>query len=183
MKQLVRYFSLGLLTAGIIMLGVVLISDNNKQSELSAEELIPILENEGYHVLSNNEYIAMSVNPNENKAKQDSDNETKKNPDNKDSKEKNESKDNEKEAKETDKEQAKKDEKEDKNKSYVLNVKSGMPTSSISTILEENGIIDNASEFTKYLEKHEYSLKVKAKKTEVTSDMSYYELAQALMNY
>ncbi|MBU8789861.1 endolytic transglycosylase MltG [Oceanobacillus caeni] len=186
MKQLVRFFSLGLLTAGIIMLGVVLISDNKKENNLSAEELIPVIEEEGYHVVSNDEYIAMTVNPNENKPEQNSD-EADKNSDKEKSEKKDESKDKEKEVNETDDEQAKKDEKEDKkedeNKSYVLNVESGMPTSSISNILEENGIIDKASDFTKYLEKHDYSLKVKAKETKVTSDMSYYELAQALMNY
>jgi hypothetical protein len=182
MKQLVRYFSLGLLTAGIIMLGVVLFSDSNGESKLTAEEIIPILKNEGYHVLSNSEYIAMTVNPNENKSNQNSDKEAEKNSDSEKSNKNDENKKKEKEKNETDEKQAKKDD-ENKNKSYVVNVKSGMPTSSISTILEENGIIEKASEFTKYLEKHEYSLKVKAKKTEVTSDMSYYELAQALINY
>lgn len=190
MKLLIRYFSLGLFTAGILMLGILLFSDNNKAEDLSTEELIPLLKNEGYHVLSNDEYISLSVNSNaENKTKESNSKEdSKKTEDNKEAKKKEESKeDSKKEDKkqETAKEKNK-DEKEDKKKtksSYTLNIKSGMPTSSISSELEQNGIIENASEFTKYLEEHDFALKVKAKKVEVNSDMSFYELAHALTNY
>lgn len=185
MKLLIRYFSLGLFTAGILMLGILFFSDNNNAEELSTEEIIPKLKNEGYHVLTNDEYISLSLNSSKEEKENDSD--SKKNEDINKEKEttvkKEEMKEDSKENKEKQSKDIDEEKKNESRSTYTLNIKSGMPTSSISSELEQNGIIKNASDFTKYLEEHDFALKVKAKKVEVHSDMSYYELAHALTNY
>ncbi|RKQ38015.1 hypothetical protein D8M06_03060 [Oceanobacillus halophilus] len=63
-----------------------------------------------------------------------------------------------------------------------MNVESGMHTSSISDLLEENKIIKESSEFNEYLIDNDYHLKVQLGEVEVSSDMSFYELAEALTN-
>ncbi|WP_231514927.1 endolytic transglycosylase MltG [Oceanobacillus salinisoli] len=184
MKQLTRYFSLGLFTAGIIMLIGIYFSDSNKMDELSAEEMVPLLEKEGYHVLSNNEYISMTVNSSENNNEEEEDNNSEVTEADEEENKEDVSEDNG--DKEEEEETSKEDDSEqssDEKTSYALNIESGMPTSTISSQLEENGIIDDASEFTEYMEEHDYTLKVKAREVEVYSDMSFYELAEALTTY
>lgn len=189
MKQPVRVFAIGLLTAGVIMLGVYFFSNGNIQTadNLSDEELVTLIEEKGYHVLSDSEYIALSVDEQgatdsqtpqkeeqpTTKAKAAEKTNDKKNKD-KQKEADNKRENNDREDKEKDKED------KEKNKTYTLKIKSGMPSSDISDLLEENDIIDDASEFNKYLEKHNYSEKVQLGKFKVSSDMSLYEIAEAI---
>lgn len=55
-----------------------------------------------------------------------------------------------------------------------------MASSDISALLAEQNIIDNASEFNRYLDEHEYSLYVQIGTFEVSSDMSFYEIAERI---
>ncbi|MGX4669598.1 hypothetical protein JNUCC74_10325 [Cerasibacillus sp. JNUCC 74] len=186
MKQPVRVFAMGLLTAGVIMLGVYFFSNGNIQTadNLSDEELVTLIEEKGYHVLSDSEYVALSVDEQGATDSQDPQKEEqptskakaaeKTNDEQNRDKQKEADNNKDQEDKEKDKEQ------EDKNKTYTLKIKSGMPSSDISDLLEENNIIDDASEFNKYLEKHNYSEKVQLGKFKVSSDMSLYEIAEAI---
>src|SRR5699024_12789086 len=63
MKQPIRYFSIGLLTASLIILIVISFFEkgDQQQSEGSVDEMIATLTDEGYHVLSSSEYISLSV--------------------------------------------------------------------------------------------------------------------------
>src|SRR5699024_1588853 len=63
MKHTVRSFSVGLLTAGLIMLVVFYIADDTvtDQADLSVEEMIVGVESEGYRVITESEYISYSV--------------------------------------------------------------------------------------------------------------------------
>ncbi|WP_179151835.1 hypothetical protein [Oceanobacillus senegalensis] len=173
MKQLVRYFSIGLFTAGILMLIGIFLFDNKGAKELSTNEMISLIEKEGYHVLSNSEYISLSVNSDETKEK------TK----DKDTQDKTSQKKTSKKGETTeDKNKNSSSDEGDEKSTYTINIKSGMPTSEISSLLEKNKIIKNASDFTDYLEEHDYSLKVQLGEFKVSSDMSFYELAETLTN-
>ncbi|AIF43418.1 hypothetical protein X953_09835 [Virgibacillus sp. SK37] len=61
-----------------------------------------------------------------------------------------------------------------------MNIKPGMATSEISNLLEEKKIIKDSGKFDQYLEKENYSEKVQIGEFEVTSDMSFYELAEKI---
>lgn len=193
MKQPVRVFAIGLLSAGVIMLGVYFFSNGNIQTtdNLSDEELVTLIEEKGYHVLSDSEYVALSVDeqgttdsqapqkeeqPTSKAKAAEKTNDEKDKQKEADNKKANKDQENDQEDKEKDKEQ----EDKEKNKTYTLKIKSGMPSSEISDLLEENNIIDDASEFNKYLEKHNYSEKVQLGKFKVSSDMSLYEIAEAI---
>ncbi|WP_241558791.1 endolytic transglycosylase MltG [Oceanobacillus halophilus] len=183
MKQLVRYFSLGLITAGIVMLVGVYFTEKNNAEELSVDQMIPRLEDEGYHVLDNKEYISMTINTGEDK---ELEKETQEEEDKKEDSEAPEldkgDQDEKEDSKEESKEEDKKEEQEESAKTVVINVESGMHTSSISDLLEENKIIKESSEFNEYLIDNDYHLKVQLGEVEVSSDMSFYELAEALTN-
>src|SRR5690625_4915493 len=65
MKQPIRFFSIGLLIASVIMLIVYIIDDpstiQSNENDLNTDEMIQALEVEGFHVLSSSEYIKLSV--------------------------------------------------------------------------------------------------------------------------
>jgi len=160
MKQPMRYFSIGLLTASVILLLAFYFFDNLTASteDLPAEEMIEAIKADGYHVVSEKEYIALSVNDeDDNKAN-----------DKKENKDKNED--------DTDKKQ----EEESDKKTYTINIKSGMLPSEISEILAENDIIKDADKFDQYLEKEEYSPYIQLGKHKLNSEMSTKEVAEAL---
>ncbi|MED3737975.1 endolytic transglycosylase MltG [Virgibacillus pantothenticus] len=199
MKQPIRLFGIGLLTAGIIMLGVYFFTNGNIQTadNLSDEELVTLVEDKGYHVLTNSEYIAVSVDEVEDevedeataakneqqpdtKAKSAEDksdnNEDKQENQNADKEDKNKAKQNDDKKQAADKEKNKEDEK----KTFTVNIKEGMPSSEISDQLEANDIIDDAAKFNAYLEDNDYSQKVQLGKFKVSSDMSLKEIAEAI---
>lgn len=192
MKQPLRYFSIGLFSAAIVLLIGLFFSDTEKVEDLAAEELIPYVEQEGYHVLSNKEYIALSVNNTDENEQPKESTEDKENTSksNKDSQEKTS-----KETNNTDKADSKKENNKEKDKNdnvtkdkkdevvtHTLIIEAGMVPSSISTQLEENNIIEDAFEFDQYLEENDYSKYVQLGEFEVTSDMSFYEIAEKITN-
>ncbi|HLR40115.1 MAG TPA: hypothetical protein VK091_00470 [Virgibacillus sp.] len=158
MKQPMRYFSIGLLTASVILLLSFYFFDNSTTGtdDLPVEEMIEAIKADGYHVVSEKEYIALSVNDeDDNKAN-----------DKKEDKDKNE--------------EDKKQEEESDKKTYTINIKSGMLPSEISEILAENDIIKDADKFDQYLEKEEYSPYIQLGKHKLNSEMSTKEVAEAL---
>ncbi|WP_121639737.1 endolytic transglycosylase MltG [Virgibacillus sp. Bac330] len=191
MKQPIRLFGIGLLTAGIIMLGVYFITNGSTQTadSLSDKELVALVEDKGYHVLTNSEYVAVSVDEAKTTAaKNEEQPETKAKSTEEDSKNKEENdkpksdQDSKKdEGQNEEKDKQKKDEKKEKDKkTYTLKIEEGKPSSDISEKLEKNGIIDEASKFNDYLEDNDYSKKVQLGEFKVSSDMSLYEIAEAI---
>lgn len=193
MRQIIRSFSIGLFAAGIIMLAVYFMSDaSNSAENMELEELIPLVEEKGHRVVTEEDYIALSVQSSEeekeetNKAAKEEkeENEEKKSR----ADEESASDDEENEEKDTNQEEnADEDEKEkeeDSNKpaNYTINIQSGMSSQEIGSLLEENDIIDDASDFTDYLEEHDFSIRLKAGEHELSSDMSFYELAMELIS-
>ncbi|GGJ47820.1 hypothetical protein [Virgibacillus salexigens] len=173
MKQPIRMFGIGLLTAGVIMLGTYFFFSGsvNTVDNLTNDELVSIIEEKGYHVLSNSEYIAASVNESSAQSEESKEN-------NKNAESDNSSTDQEKEDSANDKEKDQAE--EDKPKTYTLHIEEGMASSDISSSLEENEIIDDSSEFNDYMEENDYSLRVQLGEFEVNSDMSLYEIAEAI---
>lgn len=165
MKQPVRAFSIGLFTAGIILLAILLFFDEpqKKTNNLSHQEMVDSLEKDGFQVLSEEEYITLSVkNEKPEKKKQD---ETKT------------------EEKEQPNETKAEDNQEKMVKKYTLKIEPGLASSSsISATLEKNGIIDDASKFNDYLEDNDYSKYVQIGTFELTSDMTFNEVAETITN-
>ncbi|GAA0445737.1 endolytic transglycosylase MltG [Virgibacillus salarius] len=201
MKQPVRVFAIGLLTAGIIMLATYLLfkGDTKTVEGISEKELISLVKDKGYHVLSNSEYVALSVNdnpekaaktpPNENTSTTTQNDQSAKTTEQEDAAKKQDSNNTEKAEKENTKEenqeqkkeQAKESpEKEEGPKTYTLHIKEGMASSEISSLLEENKLIKDASEFSDYLEENDYSQRVQIGKYKLNTDMGPYQIAEAI---
>ncbi|WP_246001091.1 endolytic transglycosylase MltG [Oceanobacillus piezotolerans] len=193
MKQVLRYFSVGLLTAGVIMLIGLQFFDEKGIEEYSAEELIPLVEDSGYYVLSGEEYITLTVpssessaktaeankKPAENTEQKSTNTEEKKESDTEETKESNTEEADEEKEKEKEKTQ---EENTNEAASYKISIKPGMLTSEISSLLEENNIIEDAFEFDQYLNENDYSLYVQLGEYTLTSDMSFYEIAETIAN-
>lgn len=157
MKQPVRYFAIGLLTAGVILLAMFYVEESkSKIDDLSAEEMIEALKADGYRIVTEAEYITLSVQD-----KKEQKQETGKDGDKKDTSE------------------DQKDEEEAK-ATYTINIKSGMLPSEISEVLADNQIVKDAFKFSQYLEKNNYSKYIQLGKHKVNSDMSQKELAEEL---
>ncbi|WP_255259832.1 hypothetical protein [Lentibacillus sp. CBA3610] len=182
MKQTVRSFAIGLLTAGIILLGAYYFAgDSQTEAEdIPTEDMIEIVESEGYHVLTESEYISVSVesddnteenndtnNENNNEAEQSGSDETESDNSNDGNNEQENNSD---------------DTSEDSPTTYTLTVESGVAPSEISQTLEENDIIDDADAFTEYLEDEDYSQLVQLGEFELSSDMDHNEIAETLTN-
>ncbi|WP_188453652.1 hypothetical protein [Virgibacillus oceani] len=172
MKQPVRLFSIGVLATSIIVLVFYFFEDSKaKSNDLNTDEMIAAIEADGYRVITESEYISLSVNDKNEKK------------DNKKTADKEEKTASAEEKEDNASEKEKQDEKssqENAEKTYTLKIESGMPSSEISSRLAENGIIDNAREFTSYLEDEGYSTKIQLGEFSVSSSMSNFEIAEEL---
>ncbi|SHF61187.1 hypothetical protein [Ornithinibacillus halophilus] len=193
MKQPIRAFSIGLFTAGMILLVVNYFSNGGVQdiSEMPVEDVIEHLKEDGYRVLTESEYITLSVNQDKQLESTEEENTTKEEDTSTDDKEKenqedsveeNGNDDQKQESDSNDKEDKDKDEEEETTISYTINIESGTASSGIAKELEENNIIDNADEFNRYLDTEGYSLRIQLGEFTVSNDMSFYELAEVLTN-
>jgi len=187
MKQIIRSFSIGLFAAGIIMLFVFYFSGNSTDTaeDLELDELVPLVEDKGYRVVTEEDYIALSVETSNEDAEDSNESTKESNKNDKKEKKNGTDKNNNDEgtSEKNDKEDSKDEKSDDKPIEYTLQIDSGMASSEIGSILAENDIIDDAQNFTNYLEEHDYSIEVKAGEHDVSSDMSFYELAEAIVSY
>jgi negative regulator of genetic competence, sporulation and motility len=192
MKQSVRSFAIGLFTAGILLLGGIFFfgTGGEKVEDLAAEDLIDLVEQKGYYVLNKEEYIAASVGDESKTASAETNSKEGISEQESSNKEEDASKDKEDESTENaeakeensdenDSEKAEKEEEKEKT-SYTLKIKEGMASSDISSVLENNDIIDDAGEFNEYLIDNDYHLKVQIGEYELTTGMSHYEVAEAI---
>lgn len=186
MKQPIRSFALGLLSAGIILLATFYFTgDSRNAKNLSTDKMIASIEAEGYHVMTESEYISVSVKSDEgekDKENKKDDSTTEQNGKNQQQNKEKASKDNNSESKKDSSKDKKKDSSEKKTVTYTIKIESGMVPSTISDKLAKNNIIKNADEFTQYMEEQGYVKKVQLGKFKLTSDMSHYEIAEELTN-
>lgn len=163
MKQPVRFFAIGLFTASLAILLIFLFTNSSHEaSDLTTEQLIEHIEEDGYRVITEDEYITFAVN--KDLASENSDaNDQKKKDKQKDTNNKKENKESKKDV-----------------KSYTVKVKSGMMPEEIAQLLEDNNIIDDAFSFATYLEDNGYSPYVQIDSYKLTSDMSKKEIAEKI---
>ncbi|GAB3795499.1 hypothetical protein [Virgibacillus kimchii] len=182
MKQTVRSFSIGLLTAGIVMLvGFYFFDSGTGQTkELTVEEMVPLVEEEGYRIISEQDYISLSVGNNEPAEEEGEEANEESNDEAEEADESAEEEENTEDNNSNGDSGEEENEEEEEITTYTLNIESGMTTSEFSSLLEENDIIEDAGEFNQYIEDEDYSLRVQIGEFELTSDMSMYEIAEEI---
>ncbi|WP_156856790.1 hypothetical protein [Oceanobacillus sp. AG] len=202
MKHTLRAFSVGLITTGLILLAVFYLFGygNESTAEDTTEELIEKIEEKGLRVISEEDYISFTLGnkeknddetdvaeSDEEDAKESKEEKEKANDDKadgdkaaKEDKEKDKNKEKAADDKKKEKQKDEKPKKKDKNSPVVITVEPGMATSYISDILEEEGLIDDAASFNKYLIDNDYSLRVQMGKHELERGLSEYEIAERL---
>jgi hypothetical protein len=186
MKHTVRSFSIGLLTAGVIMLiGFYYFGSESAQTqELSVDEMVPLVEEEGYRIITEEDYISLSVqNDNSSVNEEEEEEETEESTEDADESEENaEEEDNTEDnnSNEASDEEENEESEEEEITTYTLNIEPGMTSSEFSSLLEENNIVEDADEFNQYIEDEDYSLRVQIGEFDLNSDMSIYEIAEEI---
>src|SRR5699024_7587794 len=189
MKQSIRFFSIGLLTASIVLLGFYFLFGNSKASskDVPLEEMIEEIESTGHRVVTEKEFIAYTINNEEKEVdkedsakekKESSDKkETKKTDDKTDKKDKKEHKDN--------KNKKHKEKTEDKKGKATITIDDGVVTQeSDDKLVDENIIKDKEKqECLYYLDDNDYSPYIQIGKFKVDSEMSMKELAETFTTY
>lgn len=207
MKQSVRFFAIGLMTSAILMFGYFAIFDKSAAVEnIPVEELIAQIEEDDYRVISEEDFISFSLmNKDEVEAnakdkadekKPDKKDADAKSSDNKEDEKTDDKKDKEKKSddkKDSDKskEKSDKDKKKDRDKSedsdkpkkVTFTTKPGIVTEDIAEILYDKKVIDDKRKFEKFLEDNGHSAYIQIGKFEVTTDMTYQEIADVITTY
>lgn len=178
MKQSIRFFSIGLLTASIVLLGFYFLFDNSTAStkDIPLEEMIEEIESTGHRVVTEKEFIAYTINSEDDgESNKDSDKEKKESSDKKDDKKKNDDKE----------KSEKKDKKDDTKVKATIKTDDGVVTQDIADMLVEEKIIKDKEkqEFLDYLDDNDYSPYIQIGKFKVDSNMSMKELAEAFTTY
>lgn len=179
MKRSIRFFAIGLLTSSVLLFGYYFFFDKADELEsIPADKLISKIETDGYRVITEEEFITYSL------MKESADEEEASNePTDKDNNKQTEDK------KSNDKKDStnKKDEDEEKDKDKVKKItfttKEGVVSQDIADILIENKVIDDRQKFLDYLDDNDYSGYIQVGKFEVTTDMTYKELAKVVTTY
>ena len=179
MKHYIRAFAIGLFAASVSLLIIYYMSDGkaNSAKSMTRDEMSDRLKEQGYRIVTESEYITLKVQKDEAQKAQHAASA----PNEKDQQKKTDEKANENKANTDKKDKTDKPEKEEQQvKTFTLHIASGMATSEISEMLEDNGIIKDANAFDKYLEKQNYAKYIQLGKHKVSSDMSQEEMAKAL---
>jgi len=196
MKQSLRFFAIGLLTASVLLFGYYFFLDDSTQSndELTVDELVSALEDEGYRAIPESDYVAFSFFKEEEMKSDEEDGKEEKPKKNEKEKDNNEDKN-------KDKKDKKKEDKKDKNENvnddknadnnnndddvikHTFTTGEGVVSQEIADILIEEKIIDDRKKFLDYLDDNDYSSKIQIGKFTVSSDMSMKEIAEVITTY
>ncbi|MBA2173590.1 hypothetical protein H0266_01645 [Halobacillus locisalis] len=153
MKQTIRTFALGLLTA-TTALGVTYYmeepSSEPHQKQLTLEDMMTEVEKQGYAVLSNQELTALENDSSPREAPKNSEKEDEEIP-------------------ETEKVYV-----------YSLDIVQGTTSDDISRKLAQAGIIEKASELEQYMAVNDYSRFIQVGQATIDSDMTLNEIAKAI---
>jgi len=188
MRIPVRYFSIGLLTASIVLLIMYVVTDDSSQAidNLSVEELSSALEEQGYRTISQDDFISYSVYLDEQKEKEDAKEDDKapaKKTDKNNDKDSDKKTDDKKDKNDTDKREEKEETEENSTKKATISVEQGFVSQDIAKVLKEQGIIEDENKFVKYMEDNGYSSYIQIGKFTVNSDMNNKQLAETLTTY
>lgn len=189
MKQSIRFFSIGLLTASIVLLGFYFLFGNSKASskDVPLEEMIAEIESTGHRVVTEKEFIAYTINNEEKEVdKEDSAKEKKESSDKKETKKTDDKTDKKDKKEDKDKKDKKdKDKKDDKKVKATITTDDGVVTQEIADKLVDENIIKDKEkqEFLDYLDDNDYSPYIQIGKFKVDSEMSMKELAETFTTY
>lgn len=189
MKQSIRFFSIGLLTASIVLLGFYFLFGNSKASskDVPLEEMIEEIESTGHRVVTEKEFIAYTINNEEKEVdKEDSAKEKKESSDKKETKKTDDKTDKKDKKEDKDKKNKKdKDKKDDKKVKATITTDDGVVTQEIADKLVDENIIKDKEkqEFLDYLDDNDYSPYIQIGKFKVDSEMSMKELAETFTTY
>lgn len=185
MKQSIRFFSIGLLTASLVLLGFYYFLGDSKASvsNVPVEDMIAEIESNGHRVITEKEFISYTLN-NETKADTD-EKDAKDNKDNKQEKSSNEKSADNKKSSSKDKKKDNKKKEDDKDDiiKAKFTTKDGVVTQEVADILVDEKIIKDRQKFLKYMDDNGYSEYLQVGTFEVSSDMSMKELAEVITTY
>ncbi|WP_243386321.1 endolytic transglycosylase MltG [Bacillus kexueae] len=169
-KRILQAFAAGMITATSILaltfyLGGYHTANDNTQEIASVTEadIVKFLDQNEQVAISKSEYEQLTSIQNSNESGQ--------------TEQKND--DQNKEEPQEQKEELKEEEAQEV-KTVSITIKEGMATSDVAKLFESAGVVDSASEFSKYLIEHEYHTRVQIGTFEVKTDMSFYQLAEAI---
>ena len=154
-KMSLQAFSAGIIFATAILAGYYYVNDIHEKPTFTTADAKKLLEAEGYSISKNTSQSESQLEKPPVKIEDITKNKL-------------------------DKEDNKEVKKEEKVISYILKVKSKMTTSEIAELLEDEKIIDDATEFLDYMNKKDLSRKVQIGEYIVSSNMSYKELCELL---
>lgn len=177
MKQFFRFFSLGLFVASLTIFIFYNYFDEPEinPSDFSTDELIDLVEEDGYRVITEEDYITYTVNEDEENSDDDK-------------KEDKQDKDTKKDVKDEDEEKNDdKNKEEDKKENddivkYTLKIKSDTKPHEFILLLEDEKIIKDADKFEKFMKEEDYRPYIQQGKFKLTSDMSKEEIAKNITN-
>src|SRR5699024_1093666 len=161
MKQFFRFVSLGLFVASLIIFIFYNYFEEPEANpnDFSKEELVEIIEDDGYRDITEEDYISNTVNEDENNEELNIE---------------------EQQIEKTEKQEE--DENEDNNVEYTLEITSGMMPHEVIALLEEEDIIEDADKFSEFMDKNDYSPYIQQGEFELTSDMSDEDIAKEITN-
>ena len=186
MKQPIRFFSIGLFLASILLYGFYFFygQSSSSQAEMTVDELIEKVESEGYRVISEEDYVSYTFFKEQENVKEQNDEDTAKNKDKNKKEDKKKDKD---KTKKDDNDKSSKSDDEEKNEEEVIEhtftTSDGVVSQDIADILVENNIIDDRQAFLDFLENNDYSSYIQIGKFTVTSDMSFEDIAKVITTY
>lgn len=195
MKQPIRFFSIGLFIASILLYGFYFLFNDNEtdHTDIAVEDLITEIESKGYRVITEADYVAFSLSQEQNDDEADNEEKDNTDKDKDDDKEKDTDteKDDSKEAEKENNNDDEVDEKEDEEEDitpedvvkHTFTTEAGVVSQDIGNILLENNIIDDRQEFLDYLNDNDYSAYIQLGTFTVSSDMSYKEIAEIITTY
>ncbi|SDN08051.1 endolytic transglycosylase MltG [Sediminibacillus halophilus] len=157
MKQPIRAFALGLLSA-VLVLGVIYYIDGKtaeQKTEMQVSEMVTQLEAEGYVVKTLDE---IQTEQSEDKTAEGLD-----------------------EKNEEEKDEENTEEQESMTPASIdLHVEPGMSTEEIIDMLYEAGIIEDKQSFSNYLTEHDYSTGIQTGEFHIEEGMTYQEIAETI---
>lgn len=190
MKQSIRFFAFGLITASILLFGTYFLSNTSQTVDMSKDDMIEALEEYGYRTISETDYVAFSFFKEQ---EMQNDDEAEKDKPKKDDKEKDKDKQEDGEASKDEDDEKENDDEVDSNDNsdnededvitHTFTTTDGVVSQNIADILVEEKIIDDRREFLDYLDDNGYSARIQLGKFTVSSDMSYKEIAEIITTY
>lgn len=169
-RQSLRAFAFGMLFSVSAIGSYYFIFEDKREVNLTDEEAKELLKSSGFEVLTAKEFEEVKKAAIEDYAKEQ---EKSKEIEDKEKAENETIEENEEQEDSTDKE-------EEKVLTYELEIKSGMSTAEISSLLVNAGIIGDAAEFEQYLISENYNTKVQVGTFELTNKMSIDEIARII---